>query len=114
MHASTGLGMSVAEVEARCLADACASVKKQAFYMNKAIEGDNLKDALRYAALLLGELRTGELQPQRYFELYMQVQISLVPWFVTHTRRKCMGRALYPDWWSDQWCFLGAVDSRLK
>jgi len=76
--------MSVAEVEARCLADACASVKKQAFYMNKAIEGDNLKDALRYAALLLGELRTGELQPQRYFELYMQVfdhMALLQSWF---------------------------------
>lgn len=36
-------------------------------------DGDNLKDALRYAAALLGELRTGELQPHRYFELYMQV-----------------------------------------
>ncbi len=74
MHAPLGLGMSAAEVQSRCLADASASVKKQAFYMNRAIEGDNLKDALRYAALLLGELRTGELQPQRYFELYMQVK----------------------------------------
>ncbi len=75
MHAPIGLGMSAVEVESRCLADACASVKKQAFYMNKAIEGDNLKDALRYAALLLGELRTGDLQPQRYFELYMQARL---------------------------------------
>ena len=39
-------------------------------------DGDNLKDALRYAAALLGELRTGELQPHRYFELYMQVMHS--------------------------------------
>lgn len=88
--------MSVAEVEARCLADACASVKKQAFYMNKAIEGDNLKDALRYAALLLGELRTGELQPQRYFELYMQVKISLAHWPVAVRKQEAYGQVLVP------------------
>ena len=43
-------------------------------------DGDNLKDALRYAAALLGELRTGELQPHRYFELYMQVTHHGLAW----------------------------------
>jgi vacuolar protein sorting-associated protein 35 len=55
--------------------DAQASVKQQAFYMHKGIESDNLKEALTCASSLLGELRTGKLQPQRYFELYMQVNM---------------------------------------
>lgn len=33
---------------------------------------DNLREALRYSATLLGELRTPTLTPQRYYELYMQ------------------------------------------
>lgn len=64
--------------------DAQASVKQQAFYMHKGIESDNLKEALTCASSLLGELRTGKLQPQRYFELYMQVfdhMALLQSWF---------------------------------
>jgi len=33
---------------------------------------DNLREALRYSAAMLGELRTSLLTPQKYFELYMQ------------------------------------------
>ena len=32
-----------------------------------------MRDVLRHAAGMLGELRTGELQPTKYFELYMMV-----------------------------------------
>jgi hypothetical protein len=34
---------------------------------------DNLREALRYSAAMLGELRTSYLSPQKYYELYMQV-----------------------------------------
>jgi vacuolar protein sorting-associated protein 35 len=34
---------------------------------------DNLREALRYSAAMLGELRTSFLSPQKYYELYMQV-----------------------------------------
>lgn len=34
---------------------------------------DNLREALRYSAAMLGELRTSQLTPQKYFELYMHV-----------------------------------------
>jgi vacuolar protein sorting-associated protein 35 len=74
-HPPVPLGNSPEEVESRCLMDAQASVKQQAFYMHKGIESDNLKEALTCASSLLGELRTGKLQPQRYFELYMQVNM---------------------------------------
>ena len=36
-------------------------------------DDDNLREALRYSAGMLGELRTSFLTPQKYFELYMQV-----------------------------------------
>ncbi|KAI7841140.1 hypothetical protein COHA_005110 [Chlorella ohadii] len=35
-------------------------------------DDDNMKEALRYSAALLGELRTSLLSPQKYYELYMQ------------------------------------------
>ena len=37
-----------------------------------AQDDDNLREALRYSAAMLGELRTSLLTPQKYFELYMQ------------------------------------------
>jgi hypothetical protein len=38
---------------------------------------DNLREALRYSAALLGELRTSLLGPQKYYELYMQASDEL-------------------------------------
>jgi len=38
-----------------------------------AQDSDNLREALRYSASMLAELRTSYLTPQKYFELYMQV-----------------------------------------
>ena len=38
---------------------------------------DNLREALRYSAAMLGELRTSLLTPQKYFELYMQASDEL-------------------------------------
>ena len=38
---------------------------------------DNLREALRYSAALLGELRTSLLTPQPYYELYMQATSEL-------------------------------------
>jgi Vacuolar protein sorting-associated protein 35 len=145
--------MTSHDEQARCLADAVAAVKKNAYFMRKATvrrtlrnwlhapsqrahamdvpcsetsqashlqysvlhsrrgtmsscnvalghlqDGDNLKDALRYAAALLGELRTGELQPHRYFELYMQVMHSTSSGSCTshllHGRCNCRGAAV--------------------
>ncbi|GAX84024.1 hypothetical protein CEUSTIGMA_g11449.t1 [Chlamydomonas eustigma] len=47
--------------------------------MRKSIEeDDNLREALRYSAAMLGELRTSLLSPQKYYELYMMVFDQLV------------------------------------
>jgi len=55
------------------LDDANDSVKKQAFYMKRALDGGNIRDALKCASALTGELRTSKLSPKNYYELYMNV-----------------------------------------
>lgn len=84
------------------LDEASTSVKRNAFFMKKALvrgiltvmaghmhhrtllpstllkqDDDNLREALRYSAAMLGELRTSQLTPQKYFELYMQTFTEL-------------------------------------
>lgn len=36
-----------------------------------------MRDALKHASGMLAELRTSQLQPQKYYELYMQVSDQL-------------------------------------
>ena len=63
----------------RILQDCKLSIKKHAFLMRKSIEDEeNLREALRYSAAMLGELRTSSLSPQKYYELYMLVFDQLV------------------------------------
>jgi len=57
-------------------------------------DDDNLADALRYAAALLGELRTSLLAPPTYFELYLKATEhlgALASWFAGEPDR---GRSL--------------------
>ncbi|KIZ02289.1 hypothetical protein MNEG_5666 [Monoraphidium neglectum] len=61
------------EEQDKFLKEASTSVKKNAYFMSKAMDEDNLREALRYSAAMLGELRTSYLSPQKYYELYMQV-----------------------------------------
>ncbi|KAG2501801.1 hypothetical protein HYH03_000301 [Edaphochlamys debaryana] len=60
-----------ADEQQRILGEASTAIKRSAFHMRKAIEEDNMRDALKHAAAMLGELRTSQLQPQKYYELYM-------------------------------------------
>eukprot|EP00775_Hariotina_reticulata_P005658 gene5658-5897_t len=62
-----------ADEQEKFLKEASNSVKKNAYFMRKAMDEDNLREALRYSAAMLGELRTSFLAPQKYYELYMQV-----------------------------------------
>ncbi|CAD7963138.1 unnamed protein product [Amoebophrya sp. A25] len=61
------------EDQHRLLDEAGAVVKEQAFYMKRAIDADNLREALKHASNLICELRTSLLSPKNYYELYMQV-----------------------------------------
>uniref|UniRef100_A0A7S1APQ6 Vacuolar protein sorting-associated protein 35 n=1 Tax=Noctiluca scintillans TaxID=2966 RepID=A0A7S1APQ6_NOCSC len=57
----------------RLLDEATAVVKEQAFHMKRAIDSDNLRDALKHSSNMICELRTSLLSPKTYYELYMQV-----------------------------------------
>lgn len=57
----------------RLLDEAAAVVKEQAFYMKRAVDNDNVREALKHASNMICELRTSLLSPKNYYELYMQV-----------------------------------------
>ena len=46
------------------LAEARQVVKQQAFYMKRSLDQRNLRDALKHASQMLGELRTSNLGPK--------------------------------------------------
>ena len=57
----------------RILADASKKVREEAFYMKRAIDGDDLKTALDHATDMLRELKSSTLNPKTYYEIYMKV-----------------------------------------
>eukprot|EP00246_Nothoceros_aenigmaticus_P001401 TRINITY_DN11916_c0_g1_i2.p1 TRINITY_DN11916_c0_g1~~TRINITY_DN11916_c0_g1_i2.p1 ORF type:complete len:792 (-),score=165.96 TRINITY_DN11916_c0_g1_i2:126-2501(-) len=63
---------TTAEEQEKWLADAMALVQHHAFFMRRALDGNNLRDALKFSAQMLSELRTSKLSPQKYYELYMR------------------------------------------
>ncbi|KAF9686698.1 hypothetical protein SADUNF_Sadunf02G0016300 [Salix dunnii] len=60
------------EDEDKWLAEGIASIRHNAFYMHRALEANNLRDALKCSALMLSELRTSKLSPHKYYDLYMR------------------------------------------
>jgi len=48
-------------------------VKEQAFYMKRAMDQNDLKEALKFAKDMLKELKTSSLTPRNYYDLYMKV-----------------------------------------
>ncbi|MED6180797.1 Vacuolar protein sorting-associated protein 35B [Stylosanthes scabra] len=58
--------------EDKWLAEGIAGVQHHAFFMHRALDDNNLRDALKYSALMLSELRTSRLSPHKYYELYMR------------------------------------------
>ncbi|PNT47346.2 hypothetical protein POPTR_002G019400v4 [Populus trichocarpa] len=60
------------EDEDKWLAEGIAGIQHNAFYMHRALDSNNLRDALKCSALMLSELRTSKLSPHKYFDLYMR------------------------------------------
>ncbi|KAI3762119.1 hypothetical protein L1987_52542 [Smallanthus sonchifolius] len=60
------------EDEEKWLAEGIAGIQHNAFYMHRALDANNLREALKYSAQLLSELRTSRLSPHKYYELYMR------------------------------------------
>ena len=73
-------------------------VKEQAFYMKRAADSSNLKEALGHAKEMLRELRTTRLTPRNYYDLYMKVLEelrNLESFFLELQRKGTMVSELY-------------------
>lgn len=89
--AQPGMAKPSSDDQERLLDEATAVVKEQTFYMKRAIESDNVREALKHASNMICELRTSLLSPKNYYELYMQVfreMQNLSDFFGDQTRHK--------------------------
>jgi len=48
-------------------------VREQGYFMRKSLEEGNLRDGLRYASVMISELKTSLLSPKSYYMIFMQV-----------------------------------------
>ncbi|KAM1479617.1 hypothetical protein ACFX2I_026875 [Malus domestica] len=86
------------EDEEKWLAAGIAGLQQNAFYMHRALDSNNLRDALKYSAQMLSELRTSKLSPHKYYELYMRAfdeLRKLEMFFKEEARRGCSIIDLY-------------------
>ncbi|PKU72029.1 Vacuolar protein sorting-associated protein 35B [Dendrobium catenatum] len=86
------------EDEEKWLAEGIAGLQHNAFYMHRALDSNNLRDALKYSAQMLSELRTSRLSPHKYYELYMRAfdeLRKLEMFFKEETKRGCSVIDLY-------------------
>lgn len=95
-QATSELSLTPAEEQEKWLREATMSVKQHAFYMKRAIDEGNLKDALKHSAAMLSELRTSQLSPQMYYALYMNAcdeMRYLETYFsdLSRSGRRCVG-----------------------
>ncbi|KAJ4964787.1 hypothetical protein NE237_016636 [Protea cynaroides] len=84
--------------EDKWLAEGIAGFQQNAFYMHRALDSNNLKDALKYSAQMLSELRTSRLSPHKYYELYMRAfdELRKLEMFLKEeTKRGCSVIDLY-------------------
>ncbi|KAG2696491.1 hypothetical protein I3843_07G059800 [Carya illinoinensis] len=86
------------EDEEKWLTAGIAGLQQNAFYMHRALDSNNLRDALKYSAQMLSELRTSRLSPHKYYELYMRSfdeLRKLEMFFKEEARRGCSIIDLY-------------------
>lgn len=86
------------EDEEKYLAAGIAGLQQNAFYMHRALDSNNLRDALKYSAQMLSELRTSRLSPHKYYELYMRAfdeLRKLEMFFKEEAKRGCSTIELY-------------------
>eukprot|EP01064_Diplonema_japonicum_P018104 TRINITY_DN267_c3_g1_i1.p1 TRINITY_DN267_c3_g1~~TRINITY_DN267_c3_g1_i1.p1 ORF type:complete len:819 (+),score=298.31 TRINITY_DN267_c3_g1_i1:47-2458(+) len=69
--------LTAEEEQSKWLLEGLRAVEGHAVAMKDAIEARNLQDVLKFASLMLAELRTSHLTPQNYYELYVRVSDEL-------------------------------------
>ena len=59
------------EEQERILSRSLKKIKEQTYFINSAIDKNNLRQCLRESYILLSELRTNNLTPRKYYHLYI-------------------------------------------
>ena len=59
----------------RILDEHMSVVRQQAFLMKKALDTNNLREALKFSSTMLSELKTSLLSPRNYFQLCKYLNI---------------------------------------
>ena len=59
------------EEQEQILTKSLKKIKEQTYFINKAIDKNNLRQCLRESYILLSELRTNNLTPKKYYHLYI-------------------------------------------
>ena len=59
------------EEQERILSRSLKKIKEQTYFINTAIDKNNLRQCLRDSYILLSELRTNNLTPKKYYHLYI-------------------------------------------
>ena len=78
------------EDQDKILDEAVSVVKNEAFQMQKALDAADMREALKHASSMIGEMKTSTMSPKTYYQLYMQVfdQLSrLENYFLEEYRR---------------------------
>lgn len=78
------------EDQDKILEDAVRVVKNEAFAMQKALDASDMREALKNASNMIGEMKSSTMSPRTYYQLYMQIfdQMSrLENYFLEEYRR---------------------------
>lgn len=84
------IGEIMEEDQDKILEDAVRVVKNEAFAMQKALDASDMREALKNASNMIGEMKSSTMSPKTYYQLYMQIfdQMSrLENYFLEEYRR---------------------------
>jgi vacuolar protein sorting-associated protein 35 len=72
------------------LDEAYKVIKVQAYHLNKMIDNNNLKQALKESAVMLAELKTSLLTPRNYYSIFTLVldELQFLEQFFKEENRK--------------------------
>lgn len=70
-------GFGTPEEQERVLDECTATVREQGFHLRRALDKESTRDALKAASAMVGELRTSQLGPKNYYDLYTLVVTEL-------------------------------------
>jgi len=76
-NAATGKDPVSDEEQLKLVEESKLTVKKEAFFMKRALDASNLMDALKHASNMICELRTSLLGPKNYYALYIEANDQL-------------------------------------